>query len=125
MKFKLNEPPRVFTVGRAEKFNVKDCGQIELKPNEQITFKTESGSEYDVARKEWGYYATPSLNARLTSFGLRTALIKNEESKRYYIFLVEKDKEKDFQNYIKVHGSKLICWMDNDEDLSKIERLMK
>ena len=73
MKFTENIPPRTFEVGGARRFLMADCGTLELDADEQITLVTESGAEYDVARKDWGFYATPSLNGRLESFGLRGA----------------------------------------------------
>lgn len=122
MKFKPNDPPRVFTVGQQVKFNLKDCAHIELEANEQVTFKTREGHEYDVARKEWGFYATPSLNGRLPKFHLRPVLIKNLESKKYYIALVEEGKEKKFRDYLKIHHYVAICWLDDEKKLEVLER---
>ena len=96
MKFKEVIPPRAFEVGSRAPVEITDCAQIRLAPNEQITLKTESGSEYDIVRKSWGYYATPSLNGRLKFFGLRTVLVKSPSSK-FYVLLVEDGKEEDFQ----------------------------
>ena len=42
-----------------------------LRNNEQLTFRN-GKSEYDVAKKNWGYYATPSINNRLKKFKFRT-----------------------------------------------------
>ena len=77
MKITEQQPPRVFRTGRAQPIDLHDCARIQLDPDEQVTFITESGAEYDVARKAWGFYATPSLNGRLRQFGLRAALVKN------------------------------------------------
>ncbi len=120
MKFKETIPPRSFEVGRGEPIEIVDCAQVELAPNEQITLKTESGSEYDIVRKSWGYYATPSLNGRLKSFGLKTALVKSFSSK-FYILLVEIGKEKEFQKYLKMEELTIVCWLDNDEHLENLE----
>ena len=124
MKFKFNDPPRVFTVGENEKFDLKDCAHIELSANEQVTFFTPAGAEYDVVRMEWGFYATPSLNARLPSFNLRAVLIKNRPSKKYHVILVDCGKEKEFQKYLKAHDYVIICWMDDDQKLADLERKM-
>ena len=83
MKFVEKSPPRRFTVGSAVKFEMRDCGTLALAPDEQVTLLTESGAEYDVARKDWGFYATPSLNGRLESFGLRGVLIRNTPTGRF------------------------------------------
>jgi hypothetical protein len=66
MKFLPKDPPRRFTVGSSVKFDMKDCGTLALTPDEQITLVTEKGAEYDVARKDWGFYATPSRTVRFT-----------------------------------------------------------
>jgi len=62
---------------------------MQLAPNEQITFVTEAGNEYDVTRKDWGFYAAPSLNGRLADFYLRAVLVKNRAD-RFFLMLVEK-----------------------------------
>ena len=124
MKFKLIEPPRVFTAGRDEYIKIKDCAHIELAPDEQATFLTESGAEYDVVRKSWGFYATPSLNGRLQHFGLRAALVRSPGGK-FYVFLIEKGKEAECQHYLNVENHDIVCWLDNDEQLKELERKLK
>lgn len=113
MRVDLNDPPRSFTVGRG--IEIKDCGKIALAPDEQLTFLTEAGAEYDLVRKDWGFYATPSLNGRLPQFGLRAALIQNRQSKRYYVVLVEKDREAAFQSYLAAEDLRIVHWLDSDE----------
>lgn len=124
MKFKLIEPPRIFEAGRADIVKLKDCARIELEPDEQVTFVTESGAEYDVARKSWGFYATPSLNGRLHKFGLRALLVKSPGA-MFYIFLVESGKEADCQHYLEKEGHQIISWLDRDSELETIERKLK
>lgn len=121
MKFTPTVPPREFQVGRGERIRLKDCGRIRLAPDEQVTFKTEKGGEYDVARKSWGFYATPSLNSRLPRFGLRGVLVKSSQ-RRYYVFLVERGREKEFYRYLKVEEETIVCWLHNGKTLSNIER---
>jgi len=121
MKFDEKRPPRVFEVGNVEKFSMRDCGTLRLEPDEQVTFVTESGAEYDLARKDWGFYATPSLNGRLSSFGLRAVLVKNP-SGRYFVLLVAKGKENQFDAYVKSERLKLVCWMDSDGALDALEQ---
>lgn len=124
MKFEPKDPPRKFRVGKGGRIGLSDCGRVELAPDEQVTFVTESGAEYDVARKSWGYYATPSLNGRLLKFGLRAVLGKNREG-RFYLYLVESGREADFERYAEEEEQEIVCWMDNDRDLGEIERRMK
>ena len=120
MKISKNIPPRTFKVGRRKTVELQDCAHIMLAPDEQVTFETGSGSEYDVTRKSWGYYATPSSNGRLKSFGLKTVLVKNSNSK-FYILLVETEKEAEFQKYLKNEGLSIICWLDDDKHLESLE----
>ena len=124
MKFDEKKPPRKFEVGNTRKFWMQDCGTMHLAADEQITFKTENGAEYDVARKDWGFYATPSLNARLTGFGLRAVLVRNQIG-RYFVFLVEQGKDAEFDDYMKIEQLELICWMDSDAALARLEAGMR
>jgi len=124
MKIKLNEPPRVFEVGFGETIRIKDCAHLELEPDEQVTFTTPAGGEYDVARKSWGFYATPSLNARLAQFGLRAVLIKNRLN-RYFVMLVETGQEDLFQRYLDIEGLDIVVWLDTTAALEELERKLK
>jgi hypothetical protein len=120
MKLKVIDPPRAFTVGHS-RIKLQDCAHITLNPDEQVTFLTESGTEYDVARKSWGYYATPSINNRLMSFGLRAVLVKGEDGK-FFLHLVEKGKEEEYTHYRKAERLAVVCWIDSHEALSRLER---
>lgn len=121
MRITRTDPPRTFSVGSEKEIRLKDCGRIELSPDEQVTFVTDAGAEYDVVRKSWGFYATPSMNQRLKKFGLKAVLIKSPDGK-FYIFLVEKDKEGDFQRYLEREKLRLIHWLDDDTSLEELER---
>ena len=109
MKILKKKPPRRFYVGK--NIQLKDCAKIYLNPNEQVTFLTKTKQEYDVCKKDWGFYATPSINGRLKSFNFKTALIQNIKTKRIYIFLKEKGKEKKFNKYIKQEKCKVLKWL--------------
>jgi hypothetical protein len=75
VKIELLDTPRRFRVGHGpEPIVLSDCGSVHAQPDEQLTFRVPSGREYDVCRKDWGFYATPSTNGRLKRFGWRTAL---------------------------------------------------
>lgn len=121
MKFNAVVPPRTFEVGLGKIIQLKDCAHIELEPDEQVTFITESGAEYDVARKSWGFYATPSLNGRLQKFGLRGVLIKNRID-QYFIMLVENGQESDFEQYLADESLRVVCWLDDASALENLER---
>lgn len=120
MKFDRKNPPRLFEVGNDIKFNMKDCGAIALDSDEQVTLTTENGGEYDIARKDWGFYATPSLNGRLPQFGLRGVLIRNRLTGRYFIFLVESGKESLFDTYMEQESLEVISWLDSTEALDRL-----
>jgi hypothetical protein len=111
MKIHTNNNPREFKVGLDKSIILKDCADIELNSNEQVTFKTNAGAEYDVCRKEWGYYATPSMNDRLKHFGFKTALVKNVKG-QLYIMIVEKDKVELFYQYLDSEKNSVLQWFD-------------
>ncbi len=117
VKFEIKYPPRRFIVGNSVKFDMNDCGTLELAADEQVTFVTEDGAEYDVARKDWGFYATPSLNGRLEQFGLRCVLVKNRDTGRYFVLLVQRGREPQFDDYCLQENLALIAWLDNTEQL--------
>ena len=120
MKFTSIEPPRKFVAsGAGLQVILSDCGRVELAPNEQVTFVVEGGAEYDVTRKEWGFYATPSMNGRLRSFGLRSALVMSSTGK-LFLMLVEADREASFLEYIRADRQRLICWLDDDKSVSDL-----
>jgi hypothetical protein len=124
MKLDPKNPPRTFEVGNTIRFTMKDCGSVRLEPDEQLTFTTESGAEYDLARKNWGFYATPSLNARLLQFGLRAVLVKNPIG-RFFVLLVERGKDAEFNEYVRVERLETVCWLDSTENLARIERALR
>ena len=119
MRFRPQDPPREFEVGYGETIVMRDCGRVELDADEQVTFTTESGAEYDVARKSWGFYATPSLNGRLTGFGLRGVLVRNRIG-RYFVLLVERSHEQEFDRYLKIEGLDVVRWLDTSEQLEQL-----
>jgi len=102
-------PPRRFKVGSGE---IHHCANIQLDPDEQVTFVTDSGREYDIMKKSWGFFATPSLNSRLKKFGFRTALVEDSGEKRF-ICLVEADKEEEFSGYLEQDNAKVLCWLSD------------
>lgn len=102
MRFDPVDPPRRFKAGREAVVEMRDVGRLHLEPDEQVTFTTPAGAEYDVARKEWGFYATPSVDGRLPRFGLRACLATNGEG-RTFVLLVERGCEEAFERYRAEH----------------------
>ena len=111
MKTKFNKTPRKFMVGKHGAIELSDMGSINLAPNQQLTFLTDRNREYDVVRKSWGFYATPSINVRLKKFGFKTALVRNTKG-QIYVMLVEEDKMEDFFSYLEKDENYLIEWLD-------------
>jgi SAM-dependent methyltransferase len=120
MKFRVNDPPRTFNIGRGEPIIIRDVAHIELEPDEQVTFEGAGGVEYDVARKAWGFYATPSLNGRLLDHQLRAVLARSPAHK-YFVFLVERGREAEFQSYLDAEQNVIVRWLDNEADLRACE----
>ena len=118
MKFERRDPPREFTPGMG--IVLKDCGRVELSPDEQVTFAAE-GSEYDFCRKAWGYYASPSLNARMGRLGLRPALVKSSLNGTYFLMAVLKGRQKEFEAYVKETGQSVVAWLDEAEALARFD----
>lgn len=125
MRFEPKDPPRRFPVGNTVKFDMKDCGTLRLEPDEQVTFATPAGLEYDVARKDWGFYATPSLNGRLQEFGLRTVLVRNTLTGRYFVLLVERGREAAFEAYNEQECLEIVAWMDSQDSLDRLRAAMR
>lgn len=105
------KPPRSFQVGAENKIVIKDCGSVLLDPEEQLTFLTNTGAEYDVAKKSWGFYATPSVNGRLKDQGFKTALVSNRVG-QVYVMIVEASEMKKFELYCKEERQKVLEWID-------------
>ena len=111
MRIKKNKPPRIFYVGENDDEKIQDCGSIYLQNNEQITLLTNSQKEYDIVKKEWGFYATPSINNRLSKQGFKCALVRNKNG-LHYIMLVDKQKMKNFESYILKEKNFIVMWLD-------------
>lgn len=124
MKTSFLNPPRRFDADGTGRFALTDVGSIELAPDEQLTFSSATGSEYDVARKVWGYYATSSLNSRLPTKGLRPALTRNGAG-RYFVCLVEIEGERQFEDYLQLAGMRVLGWLDDATTLNRIEAALR
>jgi hypothetical protein len=114
MKFIPTNPPRTFHVGINDNIEIKDCGKVSLAPDEMVSFIDKAGNEYDVGKKEWGFYATPSINGRLVRNGYKTALVANSLN-LVFIMLVDISKMDLFQEYILREQQNLVCWLDELE----------
>lgn len=114
MKSRPVVPARRFKVGHpGREITLHHALDVDLDPDEQVTLHDGEGGEFDVVRKEWGYYATPSLNGRLVSFGYRSALCRS--GTRRYVMVVRQERIDAFKAYLSEQGMSVIAWLDGDE----------
>jgi len=99
---------RSFNVGVKNDIKIKHIKNIYLNSNEQITFISKKNREYDFVKKNWGYYATPSINGRLKKFNFITYLIKNKITNKKFIFVVYKEKKHLLKKYLKKEKLEII-----------------
>lgn len=118
---KIKKKLRKFRAG-SQNILLKHCGNIFLKNDEVVTFVDQDAGEYDICKKAWGYYATPSINSRLKKFKFKTVLVKNDAGK-YFILLVKKNKIQEFKKYLKSENIKIICFLEEDKNYSKIKKI--
>lgn len=111
MKLHIFDVPRVFSVGSSADIDIKDCGKIFLDSDEQVTFVSSGGQGYDVVKKSWGYYATPSVNSRLKNEGFKTAIVKNSKN-QVYVMLIELNKIDEFITYCEKESQAIEFWLD-------------
>jgi len=121
MKIDKDGLPRTFRVSANGEVTITHSADVYLEHDEQITLRTDSGTEFDIARKSFGYYASPSLNNRLVNFNLRAAIVRGRQSGRAYILMCETGKEEEMQKYCDWDDLRIICWISSDADLDKIE----
>jgi len=105
---KLN---RNFVVGGNKNIYINEKAKIYLKNNEQVVFLDQS-SQYEIVKKNWGFYATPSINKRLKKNKFRTFLVINKK-KNIYLMLVNKSKIKIFNNYLKNEKNEKLIELTN------------
>lgn len=82
---------------------------MKLEPEELITFTTPDGGQYDVTRKSWGFYATPSTS-RLAKFGFQVVVVRDINGKRF-VLLVEEGHDQEFFDYLKLEGHEIVEWL--------------
>ena len=122
MKFEPKSEPRNFPVGNAD-IQLSHVADIDLEPDEMVTFITDGQREYDVCRKSWGYYATPSLGGRLRAFGWRAAVMRNILTRHCFVVLVQEDMEDEWLAYMISERQELVLWIDDFDALSEMRAL--
>ena len=111
--YKEDFKDRKFEVNNAgQTFELSHVMDLMLEADEQVTLVAEEGKEVDICRKDWGYYATPSLNSRLKKFGYRCCLVDSAGKK--FIHIVDQNKMLSYQNYLDQQKMTIIMWLDDD-----------
>ena len=106
---RIKKSKRVFKPNKNSKIEITDCGKIYLKNNEQVTFIFNK-KNYDFCQKNWGFYASSSINSRLKKEGFKLGLFKNKNDRRY-IYAVDTSKIKTFKSFLKKTNHTLISWL--------------
>lgn len=109
MKLATKSPPRVFRP--APGIAISDCGDVQLDADEQVTLVSAAGKRLDVAAKDFGFYATPSVNSRLVHEGFKTALVRNAAG-QVYIMVVDRDRLDRFEAYCRSERQTVLEWLD-------------
>jgi len=91
-------PPRQWRVGKNREILISEIGQLSLGVNEQVLISGLEGPAYEVVRKAWGFYAAPSLDSRLPSYGL-TGLVVANDAGRHYLMIVDNSRYDEFLSY--------------------------
>lgn len=120
---KITKSQRKFKVGKSQSISLVHVATVSLKKDEVVTFKN-GKKEYDLAKKIWGFYGTPSLNKRLNRFGYKAALVINNFFDAYFVMIVDPKKRKTFLNYLKSENMRVVCWL-NKKNLVKIKNFFR
>jgi hypothetical protein len=111
MRLRLWDEPRKYSVGAGGSIEISDFGEVELGPNEQLTFLSPGARKFDFTAKDWGFYATQSVNGRLKDEGFKTALVQNRQG-RIYVMCVDCERMNRFLEYCESEDQTIIEWLD-------------
>ena len=116
---KIKKKKRKFKTGITN-IEITHVADLKLSDDELITIKVNKKTEYDITRKNWGFYSTPSINKRLLKYGFNSAITHNPKFGTYFMMIVEKNKKKMFLKYLKSQNMTLITWLTKSS-LKKIK----
>jgi len=122
VKIEKKIPPRKFAVGLKD-LEISHVADVYLEHDQMVTFVTNDGAEYDVVKKNWGYYATPSLGGRLRNFGLRAAIMRNIDTRQCFIILAHENRIDILNEYMRNERQEIVLWLDDFEKLSNIKSI--
>lgn len=123
MRKYIKKKPRKYKVGVSENIIIKDFGKIKLNKNEQISFIGNKGL-FDFCKKDWGFYATSSINKRLRNNKFETYLVKNIFN-NIYLWVVEKNKRRSFLRYLNEENHEIIIRLDEIKSEKNLLNLLK
>ena len=88
-------------MGKKENIKIYEKAKIELNQNEQISFIDKNGCDiYEICKKTWGFYLSPSINKRLKNYNHKIYLTKDKFNK-VFIMAVSLNQIKKFKFYCK------------------------
>ena len=93
----------------------KNSINFQLLKDEQVTLKF-LNSEYDIARKNCGYYVTPSLQKRCKLNNLDGAIVYDPIKRMNNFVLINKKKKELFKKFLARNNLKIISWVNNNKN---------
>jgi hypothetical protein len=105
-----HEVVRKFYVGDEFPIQISLIKELPILPDQMITLVTENSKHLDITCKDWGFYATPSINKRLADQNLRVAISKNDQGRRY-VLVVDVEKLAAFEEYCRVQRQRVLSWL--------------
>lgn len=119
---KIIKRNRKFVVGKKKNIVLKDKGSLFLENNENISIHFNKKINYDIAKKNWGFYCLPSINKRLLKFKLKALIAENKRTKSFFIMLILNNKKslKEFKAYCLKEDLRIIAWLSK-KNLNEIK----
>ncbi len=97
-KVRIVKKKRKFTVGKNNDIKITHKADIVLKDNEMVSFFTKNKKQYDITKKDWGFYLSQSIHHRVLNEGFKIAIVKNK-IQRKYLMAVDIKKINNFKKY--------------------------
>lgn len=80
----LKKTKRSWTVGNKKDIIITEKLKIKLNDNEQVSFVgNKRKTNYEICKKNWGYYISPSIDKRLKNYGHVVYITKNKKGQVY------------------------------------------
>jgi hypothetical protein len=97
----LKKIKRSWIVGDKKDILITEKIKIQLDDNEQVSFvEKKNMTSYEICKKNWGYYVSPSIDKRLKDYGHKMYITKNQYG-QVYLMAVDLKKIKKFTLYCK------------------------